>query len=83
MRSTLRRDFRSQLLSERAASTRHEPTPSEEKLFAAVRCAGDRALARGGYTVLRLDADLVMRDVGAATARIREAIEQTRNDARR
>jgi very-short-patch-repair endonuclease len=36
----------------------------------------DRALARGGYTVLRLDADLVMRDVTGATARIREAIAQ-------
>jgi very-short-patch-repair endonuclease len=119
MRSIHCHDFRSRQLSERAASTRHEPTPSETRLFAAVRCGKlgvsfrrqvpmlgryivdllvpelrlvvevdgayhdgrrdadarrDRALARGGYTVLRLEADIVMSDVAAVTARIREAI---------
>jgi very-short-patch-repair endonuclease len=42
----------------------------------------DRAIVRAGYTVLRLDAELVMRDVGAATAQIQEAIAQLRKDAR-
>jgi hypothetical protein len=32
--------------------------------------------------VLRLDAELVMRDVGAATVQIQEAIAQLRKDAR-
>ena len=36
----------------------------------------DRALERAGYTVLRLEADLVMSDLPAALARIREAIGQ-------
>ena len=121
MRSFPRHDFRSRQLADRASSMRHEPTPSEASLFAAVRggqlgvsfrrqvpvlgryivdllvpelrlvvevdgpyhhgrraadARRDRALDRAGYTVLRLDADLVMRDVTGATARIREAIAQ-------
>jgi very-short-patch-repair endonuclease len=107
---------------------RHEPTPSEARLFEAVRggklgvsfrpqvpvlgryvvdllvpelrlvvevdgpyhqgrrdadARRDRALARAGYTVLRLEADLVMSDVAAATAQIQEAIAQLRKDAGR
>jgi len=33
----------------------------------------DRALARAGYTVLRLEAELVMSDLPAAVARVRAA----------
>jgi very-short-patch-repair endonuclease len=107
---------------------RHEPTPSEARLFEAVRggklgvsfrrqvpvlgryvvdllvpqlrlvvevdgpchegrrnadARRDRTLARAGYTVLRLEADLVMSDVAAVTAQVREAIEQLRKDVRR
>jgi very-short-patch-repair endonuclease len=35
----------------------------------------DRKLTRMGYRVLRLDADLVRRDVHAAVAQIRQALE--------
>jgi very-short-patch-repair endonuclease len=128
MRSTSRHDFPWRQLSERAASMRQEPTPSEAKLFAALRggqlgvsfrrqvpvlgryivdllvpelrlvvevdgpyhdgrrdadMRRDRALARAGYTVLRLEAALVMSDVPAATAQIQETIEQLRKDLRR
>ena len=38
----------------------------------------DRALARAGYTVLRLEAELVMRDRDAAIARVRERIAELR-----
>ena len=34
----------------------------------------DRALARAGYTVLRLEAELVMSDLPAAVARVRAAL---------
>jgi very-short-patch-repair endonuclease len=37
----------------------------------------DRALVRAGYRVLRLDAELVMRDCEAAVARVREVISQS------
>jgi very-short-patch-repair endonuclease len=36
----------------------------------------DRALARAGYRVLRLEAELVMHDLPAAVARIRDEIAQ-------
>ena len=36
----------------------------------------DAVLARGGYRVLRLDAALVLQDIEAAVARIREALAQ-------
>ena len=39
----------------------------------------DRALARAGYTVLRLDAELVMRDAVAAIAQIRARIAELRH----
>jgi very-short-patch-repair endonuclease len=41
----------------------------------------DRALARAGYCVLRLDAELVMSDLPAALARIRVEIERLRHAA--
>jgi very-short-patch-repair endonuclease len=123
MRTVPHRDSRSQLLSERANHMRHDATPSEARLFEAVRggklgvafrrqvpvlgryivdllapelrlvveidgayhearrdadARRDRALLRTGYYVLRLDAALVMRDVGAAVARIRQAIAEIR-----
>jgi very-short-patch-repair endonuclease len=126
MRSTPRHDFRARLLPERAASMRRNATPSEARLFAAVRggqlgvafrrqvpvlgryivdllvpelrlvvevdgayhegrrdadMRRDRALARGGYTVLRLEAALVMSDVAAATAQIQEAIAKLLENA--
>jgi very-short-patch-repair endonuclease len=41
----------------------------------------DRALARAGYRVLRLEADLVMSDLPAAVQRVRDAIEQVRGES--
>ena len=38
----------------------------------------DRALVRAGYHVLRIDAELVMREGDVAATRVREAIEQVR-----
>jgi very-short-patch-repair endonuclease len=38
----------------------------------------DRALARAGYHVLRLEAELVMSDVGVAVERVRGEIERLR-----
>jgi very-short-patch-repair endonuclease len=38
----------------------------------------DRALARAGYRVLRLDAELVLHDLDAAVARVRHAIAELR-----
>jgi very-short-patch-repair endonuclease len=38
----------------------------------------DRALARAGYRVLRLDAELVLHDLEAAVARVRHAITELR-----
>jgi very-short-patch-repair endonuclease len=38
----------------------------------------DRALARAGYTVLRIQAELVMRDIDQAVARIRAAVDELR-----
>jgi very-short-patch-repair endonuclease len=38
----------------------------------------DRALARAGYSVVRIEAELVMRDEDAAVARVRAAIEARR-----
>jgi very-short-patch-repair endonuclease len=126
MRSTTRQDFRSRQLVERADSMRKEPTPSEARLFEAVRdgqlgvsfrrqvpalgryivdllvpelrlvvevdgachdgrrnadARRDRALARAGYIVLRLEAELVMSDVAAITARVRETIAQLMQNA--
>jgi very-short-patch-repair endonuclease len=43
----------------------------------------ERALERAGYTVVRLDAELVMRDVEAAVARLAAAIEELRGEAPR
>jgi type I restriction enzyme R subunit len=43
----------------------------------------ERALERAGYTVLRLDAELVMPDVAAAVARVAAAIEELRGEAPR
>ena len=37
----------------------------------------DRALARAGYRVLRIEAELVMRDVAGAVERVREAVGDT------
>ena len=119
MHTSSRSDHRSRTLSERANKMRHAPTPSEARLFAAVRgrrlgvafrrqvpvlgkyivdllapevrlvvevdggyhgarrdadARRDRALARAGYRVLRLDTELVMRDSPAAVERVREAI---------
>ena len=37
----------------------------------------DRALARLGYRVVRVDAELVMRDLAAAVARVRQALDST------
>jgi len=42
----------------------------------------DRALARAGYSVLRLDAELVMRDLGAAVARVAAQVERLRAESR-
>jgi very-short-patch-repair endonuclease len=39
----------------------------------------DRALVRAGYGVLRLDAELVMRDVGAAVALVGCQVERRRS----
>jgi very-short-patch-repair endonuclease len=36
----------------------------------------DRALARAGYSVVRIEAELVMRDEDAAVARVRAAIRE-------
>jgi len=41
----------------------------------------DRALVRAGYTVLRLEAELVMRDGAAALGCIREVIAALRSEA--
>jgi very-short-patch-repair endonuclease len=41
----------------------------------------DRALARAGYRVLRLEAELVMQDVALAVARVRELIAELRSEA--
>jgi very-short-patch-repair endonuclease len=38
----------------------------------------DRALVRAGYHVLRIDAELVVREGDVAATRVREAIEQVR-----
>jgi very-short-patch-repair endonuclease len=38
----------------------------------------DRALVRAGYHVLRIDAELVMRDRDVAAMRMQEAVEQVR-----
>ncbi len=43
----------------------------------------ERALERAGYTVVRLDAELVMRDVEAAVARVAAAVEELRGEAPR
>ena len=40
----------------------------------------DRALARAGYRVLRLEAELVVRDLPAAVARVRAEIEGLRRE---
>ncbi|HXX67998.1 MAG TPA: DUF559 domain-containing protein [Polyangiaceae bacterium] len=39
----------------------------------------ERALARAGYRVLRIDAELVMGDLDEAVARVRRAIEELRS----
>jgi very-short-patch-repair endonuclease len=38
----------------------------------------DRALARLGYRVVRVDAELVMRDLDAAVGRVRDAVAEAR-----
>jgi len=118
---------RQRVLLERAAEMRHAPTPSEARLFEALRggrlgvafrrqvpvlgrfiadllapevrlvvevdglyhtsrssqdARRDRALARAGYYVLRLDAELVMADLGAAVARVAAEVERLRGEAR-
>ena len=45
---------------------------------AATDARRDRALLRAGYTVLRLDAQLVMLDVGAAAARVAAEVARLR-----
>jgi very-short-patch-repair endonuclease len=40
----------------------------------------DRALARAGYRVLRIGAELVMRDLGSALALVEAAIERARGE---
>jgi very-short-patch-repair endonuclease len=40
----------------------------------------DRALLRAGFRVLRLDADVVMRDVDAAVARVADEVEAARDE---
>jgi very-short-patch-repair endonuclease len=40
----------------------------------------DRALARAGYRVLQIDAELVMRDLPAAVARVRDTVEHVAGD---
>jgi very-short-patch-repair endonuclease len=115
---------RIQVLNERAAQMRHEPTASEAKLFEAIRggklgvafrrqvpLAGrfiadfyaaevrlvvevdggyhaqrsdadarrDRVLAKLGYYVLRIDGELVMRDLPAVVERVRDKIEALRS----
>jgi very-short-patch-repair endonuclease len=127
MHTSSRSDHRSRTLSERANKMRHAPTPSEARLFAAVRgrrlgvafrrqvpvlgkyivdllapevclvvevdggyhgarrdadARRDRALARAGYRVLRLDTELVMRDAAAVVERVREAIAELRDEQR-
>ena len=42
----------------------------------------DRALARAGHRVLRLEAQLVMRDLPAAVGRVRAVIEELRRGGR-
>jgi very-short-patch-repair endonuclease len=42
----------------------------------------DRALERAGYRVLRLEAGLVMDDLGEAVGRVRAEIERLRRQAR-
>ncbi len=49
----------------------------------AKHCHRERALECAGYTVLRLGAELVMRDVAAAVARVAAAIEELRGEAPR
>ena len=110
------------VLAARARQMRLAPTPTEERLFEAIRAgklgvsfrrqvpvgrfivdllapevrlvvevdgayharrrAGDarrdRALLREGYRVLRQEAELVVRDLPAAVARIREVLEALR-----
>ncbi len=113
------------LLAGRADAMRSEPTPSEARLFEAVRgrrlgvgfrrqvellgryivdllaseirlvvevdgeyhstreradARRDRALARAGYQVLRIDAALVMHDLDAAVALVRGAVERLRHE---
>jgi very-short-patch-repair endonuclease len=40
----------------------------------------DRALVRAGYHVLRLDAELVMADLGAAVARVAAEVARLRGE---
>jgi very-short-patch-repair endonuclease len=110
------------VLEERAARMRHEATPSEQRLFEALRggrlgvafrrqvpllgryiadllapqvrlvvevdggyhaereradARRDRALAAAGYRVLRLEAEMVMRDAAAAVALVRAEVERS------
>ena len=114
---------RQSVLSGRALAMRHEPTPSEARLFEALRggrlgvtfrrqapllgrfiadlvapavklvvevdggyhsasvahdARRDRALAGAGYTVLHLDAALIMSDLSAAVALVTRAIDSLR-----
>jgi very-short-patch-repair endonuclease len=113
------------LLALRATSMRHAPTPSEARLFDALRAGQlgvsfrrqvpllgrfiadllapevrlvvevdglhhtrvraadarrDRALARAGYTVLRLGAGLVMLDLDAAVAKVAAEVARLRRE---
>ncbi len=117
---------RQRVLEERAAQMRREPTPSERRLFEAVRGGRlgvgfrrqvpllgryiadllaaqvklvvevdgeyharrgraderrDRALAAAGYRVLRVQAELVMRDLPAAVAVVAAEVVRLREDA--
>jgi len=122
-RSTRVSSHRKQVLGERATEMRRAPTPSEAKLFEAVRGGRlgvtfrrqvpllgrfiadlfapevrlivevdggyhgprqraderrDRALARAGYRVLRLKAEMVTRDLAAAVALVEAEIQRSR-----
>ena len=50
---------------------------------AAADARRDRALVEAGYRVVHLDAELVMRDVEAAVARVAAEIEELRGEAPR
>jgi len=115
---------RERVLAERAAEMRHAPTPSEARLFEALRggrrrlpqagagagevhrglararnsargqwdgqyheqprradARRDRLLARAAYHVLRLPAELVMRDLRQAMERVAAEVERLRSRA--